>query len=238
MSVPPVRVQKRIAESGIYSRREAEELIRSGRVQINGEFVTEMGRKVSSEDEIWVDGKALISHQKITIALNKPKAVTSTRLDLHAKETLMDLLPPELHHLKPVGRLDQNSEGLILMSNDGDLIQKLSHPRFGHKKVYDVQVKGEIKARDLIQFQTGSFVLDEYPLKAMEMSIKKISPSSSWLQITLSEGRKRQIRRCMEAIGHPVLYLQRVQIGQLKLGTLSPGQYRILDHQDLQLALQ
>lgn len=234
-----IRLQKRIAESGHCSRRKAEELISAGKVKVNGKSITELGVKVSEEDQIQVGRKVLkFNNEKITVMLHKPEDTLCSKSDPHHNKTVMDLLPPELQHLKPVGRLDKDSEGLLLLSSDGELIQKLTHPKHEHRKHYEVLSKGYVQDANLAVLQKGKFKLDGYQLNPMDVKItRRTKDRKTWLDIILNEGRNRQIRRVMDAIGFPVIYLRRIAIGQLQLGRLKKGAHKVLTEKEIQLAL-
>lgn len=231
------RLQKRIASSGLCSRRAAERLIEEGRVKVNGKRVIQHGVQVSEEDVIEVKGRVLrFGEEKITIALNKPVDTVSTRKDPFGAQTVMDLLPKNLQHLNPVGRLDKNSEGLLLLTSDGDLLLRLTHPRYEHSKTYEVGVEGQVKETVLKKLNKG-LDLDGTWLQAMKSQILRQEEQRTWLEMVLKEGRKRQIRRVMEALGHPVFSLKRTAIGKLELGHLKKGSYRVLTEKELKAVL-
>ena len=225
-----IRLQKRIAESGFCSRRAAELLISSGKVKVNGKTITVLGSKVTETDSIEVKGKRLkFTNEKITIALNKPAGYITSKSDPYHNKTIMDLLPPEYRHLKPVGRLDKESEGLLLLSNDGELIEKLTHPRYGHEKTYEVLVKGIPSPNDLAVLRTEKLILDDKPLQAMQFKIlKKTKDRKTWIELKLKEGRNRQIRRILDQLGFPVVYLKRTAIGELSLKGIPKREFIIL----------
>lgn len=224
-----IRLQKRIADSGYCSRRRAEVLIESGKVEVNGKIVTKLGSKVSPSDDVTVDGKSLAKKQEVTIALHKPAGYITSKSDPYHSQTIMDLLPADLQHLKPAGRLDKDSEGLVILSTDGALIQELSHPRHQHKKVYEIIVKGYPKAEQLEPLTSGKLKLDDKVLQPMKFKILKTTKDrKTWIQMELKEGRNRQIRRVMDSLGFPVLYLRRTKIGRFSLADLEKGQYKIL----------
>lgn len=230
------RLHKRIASSGYCSRRMAERLIEAGEVKVNGKVVKEMGVQVSEKDKIEVEGcKLRFNVQHVTIAFNKPAGVVTTRHDPTGAETVMDLLPEEYQHLNPVGRLDRDSEGLLLLSNDGDLVLRLTHPRFGHQKTYEVGVWGLVSSDTVKRLERG-VKLDGVLLNPMKTEIVKEQGKQTWLRITLTEGRKRQIRRVLEQFGHSVFALKRVAMGELELGDLKSGEYRELSPAEVQLA--
>jgi 23S rRNA pseudouridine2605 synthase len=234
-----LRLQKRIADSGYCSRRKAESLIEAGKVKVNGKVITKLGSKVQASDKIEVAGTKLrFSEEHVTIMLNKPAGFITSKSDPHNKETVMHLLPKNFKHLKPAGRLDKESEGLLILSSDGELIQKLTHPKFEHNKTYEVLVKGHAEEANLKPLTSGRLKLEEYKLNPMEFRIlKKTKDRKTWIELKLSEGRKRQIRRVMDKIGFPVLYLHRIKIGQLELGDLEKGAHKILNENEIEAAL-
>lgn len=231
------RLQKTIAAGGEYSRREAERMILEGRVKVNSEKILVLGTKVAPQDQIEIDGRSLEHIKKITLAFYKPRGFISSRKDPYEPKTLYTALPKKYHHLKPIGRLDKDSEGLILLSNDGELIQKLTHPRFGHQKIYEVLVKGIFTEKHLQAFQKGDLRLDGKLLQKMQVVLTKTEDGKSWLKMTLKEGKKRQIRRVLEQMGFKVLILRRTHIGQLSLEGLAKGKYRLLSEQEIAQAV-
>ena len=224
------RLQKLMAQAGIGSRRHNEALIAAGRVRVNGR-VARLGDKADpARDEIAVDGVRLNlqADQLIYIALNKPRHVLSSLEDEMGEErtTVRDLIDLR-GHLYPVGRLDKPSEGLMLMTNDGDLAHRLTHPRFGHEKVYRVTVEGQPAQATLDQWRKG-VMLDGRPTIPAKVEVIRQHREFTTLRIIMREGRKRQIRRVATQLGHPVSHLLREAIGPLKLGDLQPGQWRHL----------
>lgn len=230
------RLHKVIAASGVCSRREAELLIADGRVSVNGKRVGKMGVKVSAEDEIRIDNQLLPEKAPImTVAMHKPKGVLTSKSDPFHDKTVMDLLPADYAHLNPIGRLDKDSEGLLLFTSDGALLEKLTHPRFGHEKVYHVLVHGIPTESELEEVRNGKLQLDGYTLQPMKAEVWKPEGNTTWLRMVLKEGRKRQIRRVMEIIKHPTIRLIRVAIGGVELGDLKPGEYRTLSDAEVKL---
>lgn len=233
------RLQKVLAQAGVASRRACEELIRQGRVQVNGQVVTELGTKVDPNlDEISVDGTPLSGPaERVYLILNKPPGYISTADDPWGRPTVLDLVPHR-GRLYPVGRLDAESEGLLLLTNDGELTHRLTHPRYQQEKEYLVLVKGHPKEAILSRLRRG-VDLEEgrtAPAKVSRVSRKErreTPPDTTWLRIVVHEGRKRQIRRICAAVGHPVQRLIRVRLGPLRLGPLKPGQWRPLSGREL-----
>jgi 23S rRNA pseudouridine2605 synthase len=224
-----VRLQKVIADSGLASRRKAEELIAQGRVTVNGAVVCELGTKVNPEkDHVKVDGRHLKPAPPQTfIMLNKPRNVVSTMSDPGGRSTIADLLPGVRMRVFPVGRLDFDSEGLMLLTNDGELAQLLLHPRHHVPKTYLVKVKGMLAPEHIEALEKGVMLDDG---RTGPANVKKVGKATenSWLEVTIYEGRKHQVKRMLDAVNHPVLKLKRVKFGPLALGDLPTGQYRFL----------
>ncbi len=229
------RLQKLLAACGCGSRRECERFITEGRVAVNGVVVTELGTRADPErDRITLDGRPVQPPPLRYIALYKPRGVASTRRDPHAKRTVMDLLPPDLQSLYPVGRLDVPSEGLVLMTNDGDLANRLTHPRYGVPKVYRVTVSGIVTNAELEQMRRGMNLEDGRTLPAgVVVDARDLKEDRTRLEVVLTEGRKRIIRRMFEALGHETLRLKRMAIGPVALRGLRPGEWRELTPEEL-----
>ena len=224
------RIQKLMAQAGIGSRRECEKLIETGRVSVNGQRAT-LGQKADpAVDEIVVNGRPIKpqSTEKLYIAINKPKGVISSLEDEleEGRTTVRDLVPLP-GHLYPVGRLDKQSTGLILMTNDGDLAHKLTHPRYGHEKTYKVIVEGRITHDALEKWRAGMY-LDGRKTIPAKITVGQQDVSFTRLEIVMREGRKRQIRRVANMLGFPVTQLVREKIGPLTLGNLKVGEWRHL----------
>lgn len=224
-----VRLQKAIADSGLVSRRKAEELIAQGRVTVNGRVVSDRGTKVDPEkDHVKVDGRHLKPVPPQTfVMLNKPKHVVSTMSDPGGRLTIADLLPGVRVRVFPVGRLDFDGEGLVLLTNDGELAQRLLHPRYHVPKTYLIKVKGMLNDEDLRALEKGVMLEDGPTGPAVVNKVGKAT-ENSWLELTIYEGRKHQVKRMLDAVGHPVLKLKRVRFGPLALGDLPVGRYRYL----------
>lgn len=234
--MPAERIQKLLAQANIASRRGAEALIEQKRVRVNGEIV-DLGAKADPDvDVIEVDGERLKvdTQQKVYIALYKPRHVLTTSAPHRTdkRQTVYDLVGREDTHLFSIGRLDAESEGLIVLTNDGALAQKLSHPSFRHTKTYKVDVAGLPSPETLEKWRTGVF-LEEGKTAPCSVSIVKGSPKLTTLRIVMTEGKKRQIRRVAASLGHPVKRLIRTHIGMLGLGNLRPGEYRDLSPQEV-----
>lgn len=228
------RLQKILARAGYGSRRACEELIRQGRVLVNGQ-VAQLGQKADPDrDRITVDGKPVKTQRTHTyIVLHKPRGVLSDEGDGSGRLPTVRELVPLPGHLFPVGRLDLRSEGLILLTDDGELANQLTHPRYAHEREYLVLVEGEPSEETLEQWRRGVF-LDGRLTAPAQVAIAGREEGKTWLQVILREGRKRQIRRVGAMLGHPVLRLIRVRIGTLRLGDLQPGEWRALTPEELQ----
>ncbi|MEZ4244870.1 MAG: pseudouridine synthase [Nitrospira sp.] len=224
-----IRLQKLIASTGLSSRRKAETLIASGRVTVNGKVVTELGTKVDPErDHVKVDGKHLTAAQPfVYLMLNKPKNVMSTLDDPGGRTTVKDFLHGVSVRVFPVGRLDFDSEGLMLLTNHGDLAQALLHPRYHVPKTYLIKVKGILTDEEIARLERGVRLEDGMTGPAFVKKVKK-AEQNSWLELTIREGRKHQVKRMLEAIGHVVIKLIRVRMGPLSLGNLDHGEFRFL----------
>lgn len=226
------RLQKVLAAAGHGSRRSCEELIVAGRVEVDGEIADELGTRVDPQrQEVRVDGVPLPRTKLVYYLLNKPTGVVSTNYDQAGRTRVIDLLP-DAQRLFTVGRLDMSSEGLILATNDGDLANRLAHPRYGVEKVYHVEVAGRPQPEHVGQLRRG-VRLAEAMVRAESVRVKKRRPHSTVLEITLREGRNREICRMLASVGHKVLRLKRVAIGPLRLGDLPLGAFRELTRQEL-----
>lgn len=224
-----VRLQKLIAGTGLASRRKAELMIAEGQVMVNGSVVREMGTKVDpARDHVKVNGRHLKPAQPyVYLLLNKPKHVMSTLDDPGGRPTVKDFLHGVSLRVFPVGRLDFDSEGLMLLTNHGDLAQALLHPRYHVPKTYLIKVKGMLTDEEITTLQRGIRLDDGMTSPAHVKKIRK-AEQNSWLEITIHEGRKHQVKRMMEAVRHPVLRLTRVKMGPLSLGDLGSGEVRYL----------
>ena len=227
------RLQKFLANAGVASRRKAEELIAGGRVKVNGRVVTELGTKIDdAKDVVVVNGKQIKSTEPIWIALHKPRGYVSTRKDPERRPTVYDLLPPALHGLFYVGRLDLDSEGLLLLTNDGDTANRMLHPRYEVERVYELLVRGEVKP-DKIQLLLDGVELDDGIATAQTVKVLGVARNEMRLRMSLREGKKREVRRMLWAVGHKVLRLKRISYGPIKLGRLPEGKWRKLTEAEL-----
>lgn len=222
------RLQKLIAAAGLASRREAERWIGAGRVTVNGR-VAALGEQADPErDRIAVDGRPLRSEQqKITLMLNKPVGYVTTARDPQGRKVVTQLVRDVPVRLFPVGRLDINTEGLLLLTNDGELAARLSHPRHQVAKTYLVRIRGRLTEGGRRRLEQG-LELEDGPTAPARVEKVRSSGSHTWLEMTITEGRNRQVRRMCEAVGHPVSRLKRIRMGFLDLGELGSGQYRLL----------
>lgn len=219
-----MRLNKYLAAATGVSRRQADSLIESGRIQVNGE-VAELGQLISETDTLSLDGKPIESQQGLkTIMLHKPVGYVCSRNGQGSK-TVYELLPPSLHHLKPVGRLDKNSSGLLLLTNDGELANQLTHPRYAKTKIYKVTINKPLTAAHQSQIHSQGVILED-GISKLALTPQG-SDNSSWT-VTMQEGRNRQIRRTFSALGYRVTDLHRTDFGTYKLGDLKRGQYREL----------
>ena len=225
------RLQKVIAQAGLASRRKAEEMIRQGRVRVNGHSVTALGTTVdANRDVVVVDGRRLRPRAPMRyMILHKPAGCVTTVADEKGRPTVFDLLKRQPVRLFPVGRLDFNTEGLLLLTNDGPLANHLLHPRYGVPRVYLVRVNGALADRDLETMRHGVDLPDGKTLPA-QVHVVRRSEKTCWLRITLREGKTRQIHRMLERCGNPgIRKLQRIGLGPLTLAGLAPGQFRFLE---------
>jgi pseudouridine synthase len=229
-----VRLQKFLAEAGIGSRRQCEQLIAQGKIFVNSQPVTALGTKVDPEtDRVTVGSRPVVPERKVYIALNKPAGVLCTSRDTHGRKRVLDLLPASLPRLYTVGRLDQDTEGLLLLTNDGTFSLRLTHPRYKMSKTYLVEVAGELTSAETARLLKG-VTSEGQLLRAEEVSQVRRQGDSTELRLVLREGRKRQIRRMMAVVGHPVRRLVRLAIGPVSLGDLKTGQWRYLTHEELE----
>jgi len=232
-----IRLQKFLADAGVASRRASEQIILEGRVTVNGNPVTQLGAKVDPlHDRVVVDGKPLKAKKKIHLALNKPRGLVCLRNDELGRPTIYELLPKEWGHLHSIGRLDFNSEGLLFLTNDGELSLKLTHPRYGVHKKYIVTVDGKVDDEMVKTFLRGVYIEGER-LKAERLRVVSSSNSQSVVEMDLAEGKYREIRRMFESQGRTVKRLVRIQVGKIKLGELKTGKWRTLTEPEIKSLL-
>ncbi len=233
-----VRLQKILSAAGVASRRNAETMIAAGRVSVNGETVTELGTRADPEaDDVRVDGRRLSRPRRRYIALHKPRGYVTTRSDPEHRPTVIDLLGTQ-EYVYPIGRLDYDSEGLLLLTNDGQFAEHLMHPRYGVEREYEVRVRGVPEPETLRRLAHG-VRLEGRRTAPARVSLAETGRGArgdqSVVAIVLHEGRTRQVRKMLEAVGHPVVRLRRIRVGPIWLGTLKPGEFRELTAQEVRL---
>jgi 23S rRNA pseudouridine2605 synthase len=231
------RLQKILSQAGVASRRASEQLMLEGRVAVNGVTVRELGSKADpAHDDIRVDGRRIkVVQQHRYILLNKPRGYVATRSDPQRRPTVIDLLHGVREYIYPVGRLDFDSEGLLLLTNDGDLAARLTHPRHGVARVYEARVLGIPDAHDIDRLARG-VTIDGRPTGPAQVALRpggRRGDDRATLIITIREGRNRQVRKMCDAIGHPVTHLKRVAIGPIRDGKLKLGQWRDLSEREV-----
>lgn len=224
-----MRLQVFLSHSGVCSRRRALELVKFGKVKVNGSIVAEPSYQVEpSKDSVYLNNKKVFLKEKVYILLNKPRGVTTTKKDYFAEKTVMDLLPPEYKYLNPVGRLDKDTTGLLMLTNDGDLAHQLSHPSFSIDRVYIVHLDKELNENHRKMLEKGIDLDGEltFPCKIIPIGDKKI-------KVIIHQGRKRQIRRMFIELRYRVAGLERIGFGSLDMGSLALGSWRKVSYQEL-----
>lgn len=233
MAVERVRLQAYLARAGVASRRASEELIRAGKVRVNG-AVAEIGSSVDpASDRVEVNGEEVTPRRIRWIAMHKPKGYVTTRDDPRGRKTVYDLLPEGLRHLFHVGRLDRDSSGLLLLTNDGDAAHRLLHPRYGTTKEYWVDLASEPEVQELRQLVRGIELEDGLARAESVVFRNQLGPESFRYEIIMREGKRREVRRMFEAIGYPVVRLSRHRFGPIEIGRLAPGDWRYLTPEEL-----
>ncbi len=229
------RLQKVMSEFGVASRRKCEDMIADGRVKVNGCLITEPGSKVDKEkDVIQVDGKIIkCSENKVYILLNKPTGYITSAKDQFGRPTVLDLLRGISVRVFPIGRLDYDTEGLILLTNDGDITYMITHPKHNIDKTYRALIRGEAKENDIESFKRG-IAIEDYVTSPARMEIVRYSKGNSIVDITIHEGKNRQVRKMCSAIGHEVIRLKRIRIGEIGLGELKTGEWRYLKDSEIE----
>ncbi len=222
-----MRINKYIASSGFCSRRKADELIEAGRVQVNNKTVTFLGYEIRTKDKVTVDGKTLRVLKLEYYRFYKPAGYITTSDDENGRKTIYDILPPELSHLKPVGRLDKDSSGLLILTNDGNLLYELTHPSVKVAKVYRVTVDAFLKVEDLQKLVKG-IEIEKGKIAYCDCEIIERKKGETLLEITLYQGLNRQIRKMIEHIGHNVVHLKRIRHATIDIVGLKKGQYKII----------
>ena len=228
------RLQKVLARAGVASRRASEDLIRAGRVRVNGRVVTELGTKVDAhKDRVEVDGRRLVAEKPVYYLVHKPREMVTTLDDPEGRDTIGDLLERIPERVVPVGRLDYHSSGALLVTNDGDMVDALLRPRSGVPKIYAVKFQGHLDVPELDAIRNGVVLDDGYRTKPAEAFVLREERNNTWVQITLTEGKNRQIHRMGDAIGHRVMRLARQSFAGLSIERLRPGEYRELTRDEL-----
>jgi 23S rRNA pseudouridine2605 synthase len=228
------RLQKVLAQAGVASRRKCEEIILAGRVKVNGEVVQELGTKVDpAVDRVEVDGQLIRHERKVYVLLNKPRGVVTTASDPQGRRTVVELIQDVEERIYPVGRLDLDTAGLLILTNDGELANGLMHPSREIDKVYRAWVKGKVPQEAIKRLSEGVELEDGMTAPAKVRKLEE-GHDETLLEITIHEGRNRQVRRMCEAVGHPVKSLMRVQLAFLKLGRMRYGEYRTLEPKEVQ----
>ena len=231
-----MRLQKYLALCGVASRRASEKLITDGRVAVNGTIITELGTKITAKDTVTFDGKKVtMGENKVYIALNKPAGYLSTASDDRGRRTVIDLVKDDFsERLYPVGRLDYDTEGLIFLTNDGNFTQTVTHPKHNIDKTYEAKIYGKLTEDEIIMLcrgvDIGGFVTSEALVDIISEQHDK-----STVQITIHEGKNRQVRKMFEAVGHNVLKLKRISVGAVRLGNLKSGQWRFLTEREIDI---
>ncbi|MBT1162514.1 MULTISPECIES: pseudouridine synthase [Bifidobacterium] len=230
-----VRLQKILAQAGFGSRRKCEEMITDGRVEVDGELVTELGTRVDLEhQQVRVDGSRVrINPNHVTLALNKPKRVLSAMEDPKGRYTLRDIVGDKYDRIFHMGRLDYDSEGLILMTNDGELSQHVMHPKYEVEKTYIATIEGKISGTVCRRLVTTGVQLDDGWIKLDKCAIVDSNRDTTIVKVVLHSGKNRIVRRIFGSIGFPVKRLVRTQIGPIKLGEIKPGSYRVLSQTEV-----
>lgn len=228
-----MRINKFLAKCNLGSRRKVEELIKNGEIVVNGKICTDLSTQITDKDYVKYNGKNLKNKtSNIYIALNKPKNYIVSYSDEFGRKTIYELLPEKLHNLKYIGRLDYDSEGLLILTNDGDFANELTHPKYKLPKTYEVLIQGKIEMEKIEQLKNGIIIEHKKTLPA-NVKIIKQNKNNTLLHITITQGRKRQIRLMIKAIGSEVINLLRIKIGNLELGDLKSGKWTFIDKKSI-----
>lgn len=228
-----LRLQVFLSRNGVCSRRQAMDIIKAGRVRYNGQICREPSTSVDpGKDHVFVDGKRVQGKQYEYILLNKPSGYTTTKSDRHAQKTILNLLPRKYHHLSPAGRLDKETEGLLLLTNDGDVAYKLTHPKFNIDKTYFVRIRGRLLPDEKNRLEKGIVIEGKKTAPGRIKNVKTYKDKTE-LMMVIHEGRKRQVRMMFATTGHTVIYLKRLDQGPLSLGALKKGSWRLLSRREV-----
>ena len=230
-----MRINKYLSSAGLASRRKCEEYVLQGRVKVNGEVVSNLAFDVSENDKVLVDGERLSLPSKCTyLMMHKPKGFLTTLSDDRERKTVMDLLPEEFKMLKPIGRLDYNSEGLLLFTNDGDVAQNVMRPAKEVVKTYSVKVEGEVSNGDVVEMEKGVETINGEKFRPCKIKVLEIKDRKTKLEVQITEGKNREIRKIFDKFGYNVIFLKRVAIGTIKLGGLTRGTCRLLKPSEIE----
>ena len=232
-----MRINKYLASTGLASRRKAEEFVSSGRITVNGKPMTSLSYDVQEKDKVCLDGKPICPQKFMYLMMHKPKGYITTTKDEKSRKTVMDLVPTEYNGVKPVGRLDWDTEGLLLLTNDGDLANKLTSPRSEIQKTYMVKIEGKIAESQLAVMRAG-VVIDGVRLKKCKAQVTEQGENYTKIQVKITKRKNRQIRKMFDAVGVNVCFLKRVAIEDLKLGGLSRGEVRELRPDEINYLLE
>ena len=230
-----MRINKFLASAGLASRRKCEEYVLQGRVSVNGKVVSNLAFDVSEKDKVFVDDNRIVLPSKYTyLMMHKPKGFLTTLSDDRERKTVMDLLPADLKMLKPIGRLDYNSEGLLLFTNDGDVAQNVMRPAKQVVKTYSVKVEGEVSSSDVVQMEKGVETVAGEKFLPCKVKVQEIRDRKTKLEVQITEGKNREIRKIFDKFGYNVIFLKRVAIGTIKLGGLTRGTCRLLKPSEIE----
>ena len=228
-----MRLQKFLAHAGVASRRAAEELIARGKVRVNGKIVRELGTVVNESDRIEVDGRrAVLESRRVYLVMNKPLGVVTTMRDPQGRRTVAELIPKGWPRVVPVGRLDYDTDGVLLLTNDGELANVLTHPRFGVEKTYRALLQGRLLPEQVAELRSG-VLLEEFRAAGARLRVVAVRRDTSVVDLTVHEGKNRQVRRMFEAVGHKVLALTRLRFGPISVGSLPAGGVRPATEKEL-----
>ena len=230
-----MRINKFLASAGLASRRKCEEFVLQGRVSVNGKVISNLAFDVSEKDKVFVDDNRVVLPSKYTyLMMHKPKGFLTTLSDDRERKTVMELLPNELKMLKPIGRLDYNSEGLLLFTNDGDVAQNVMRPAKQVVKTYSVKVEGEVSSGDVCEMEKGVETVAGEKFLPCKIKVQEIKDRKTKLEVQITEGKNREIRKIFDKFGYNVIFLKRVAIGTIKLGGLTRGTCRLLKPSEIE----